>query len=431
MQKKGVNRVLSSDVVLTMPIVLFVNIAPSMHSSRSPFIPTLLSFALIPLSGFATDIYIPSLPAMAADLRVNQAGVQLSLVLFMVSSGVSQLFVGSLLDSFGRFRLGLLALFVFAAASFVIAASHDIGLIYVMRIVQGTTVAMIVVGKRAFFVDTYSGEQLKHYTSLFSIIWATAPIVAPFLGGYLQTSFGWRSNFYFLGSLTVIIGVLELKFGGESLKQFQQFRLRPIVDVYLATIRTVDFSLGLVIIALCYSMLVVYGMASPFIIEHVFHYSPVVTGYCSLLSGVSLMSGGIISKALIRRALLPKISTAIGIQVVAALAMIVVSPLLSNLATLMAFTVLVHMVSGFVFNNVFAYCLGRFSRNAGIASGVTGGGMYIFTSFFSYGLVSVLPIQSQALLGWAYLSMALVLVGVVMVFSRAKRRAEEKLTLAA
>ncbi len=56
-------------------------------------ISTILSFSLIPLSGFATDIYIPSLPSMATHFHTNSAAVQLTLVLFMVSAGISQLFV--------------------------------------------------------------------------------------------------------------------------------------------------------------------------------------------------------------------------------------------------------------------------------------------------------------------------------------------------
>src|SRR5882757_7707933 len=91
-------------------------------------ISTILSFALIPLSGFATDIYIPSLPSMASHLHVSNTAVQLSLIVFMVSAGLSQLFIGSLLDSFGRFRLGITALVLFALASFTIALSHSIEL---------------------------------------------------------------------------------------------------------------------------------------------------------------------------------------------------------------------------------------------------------------------------------------------------------------
>ncbi len=385
-------------------------------------ISTILSFALIPLTGFATDVYLPSLPSMASELHVSGAAVQLSIVLFMVSGGISQLFVGSLLDSFGRRRLGLLSMLVFAVASFVIAGSHNIYMIYAMRVVQGVTVAFIVVSKRAFFVDMYSGEKLKHYTSLFSIVWATAPIVAPFVGGYLQASFGWGSNFYFLGGMILVLLVLDFLYGGESLKLRHPFAFRPIVEVYSSMLRTADFVLGLVIIALCYAMLVVFNMTSPFIVEHVFHHSPVVTGYVALASGLSLMAGGIISKALIKRPLTAKVSVANGLQILFALAMIAAARIASNIYTMMFFVLLVHLLSGFIFNTVFSYCLGRFQKNAGVASGLTGGVLFVLSSFFSYGLVGVVSIRNQGLLGMAYLLLAGLLLGAFLLFRRASER---------
>ncbi|RZL43268.1 MAG: MFS transporter, partial [Pedobacter sp.] len=147
-------------------------------SSKNQGAATILAFALIPLSGFATDVYIPSLPTMAKQLQVTDLQVQLTLGMFLISYGVAQLFVGSLLDSFGRYKIGLLSLFIFALASVVIANTANIYLIYTMRIVHGITVGAIVVSKRAFFVDVFSGDKLKNYLSMFSIIWATAPIIA-------------------------------------------------------------------------------------------------------------------------------------------------------------------------------------------------------------------------------------------------------------
>jgi DHA1 family bicyclomycin/chloramphenicol resistance-like MFS transporter len=175
-----------------------------------------------------------------------------------------------------------------------------------------------------------------------------------------------------------------------------------------------------VILALCYSMLVVFGMTSPFIIEHVFHYSPVVTGYTSLLSGVALMTGGLISKALIRRSFSKKIMAAISLQLIFSVAMIASAGYRTNIYTLMPFVLIIHLLAGFIFNNMFSYCLGRFSKNAGIASGITGGSMYILTSFFSYGLVNSVPIKSQGLLGGAYLSLGLLLSISFFLFTRAK-----------
>lgn len=383
---------------------------------------TVLAFALIPLSGFATDIYIPSLPAMAHSLGVKSTDVQLTLIIFMVTSGLSQLFVGSLLDSFGRYRLGLISLAVFTLASFGIACTTSITLIYAMRAIQGITVALIVVGKRAYFIDLYSGAKLKSYTSLFSIVWAASPIIAPFLGGYLEYWFGWRSNFWFLGITTTLILVLEILYGGESLQTRNPFRFQNILNIYFETLKARDYMLGLLMISISYAMLVVYGMASPFIIEHVFHLQPVVTGYCSLVSGLSLMTGGIISRSLISKPLTRKLPGGISIQILLALLMVASSYAYNSLLILVLFTALIHLISGFLFNNVFAYCLGRFSSYGGIVSGITGGGLFILTSVISYGTVNLIMIKNATWLGGTFLVFALAWLLIFLCFVKASKK---------
>ena len=159
------------------------------------------------------DVYIPSLPDMAVQLHTTPAAIQLTLSIFMISYGISQLIVGGLVDSYGRYWPTLMSMLVFSTASFAIAWSEDLHFIYAMRIIQGFTVAVIVVGKRSFFVDVYSGEQLKKYTSLFSVIWAIGPIVAPFLGGFFQTNWGWQSNFIFLGIFGFAFFFIEVLIG--------------------------------------------------------------------------------------------------------------------------------------------------------------------------------------------------------------------------
>ncbi len=292
-----------------------------------------------------------------------------------------------------------------------------------MRVIHGIAVATIVVSKRAYFVDIYKGEKLKHYISLFSIIWASAPIIAPFIGGFLQAFFGWQSNFYFLGIFTLLILIFELIYSGESLKTFQKFEARSIAKVYANMIGTTDYTIGLFILGLSYSMLVVYGMASPFIIEHVFHYSPVVTGNMALISGASLMAGGLLSKALISKSLIPKISLAISLQVFISLLMFTAPSIISDLYTMMPFVIVMHLLGGFIFNNIFSYCLGRFSKNAGIASGITGGSMYVITSLFSSAIIKMIPLKDQAMLGLAYLVLALLVAFAFFLFRKATRNA--------
>jgi DHA1 family bicyclomycin/chloramphenicol resistance-like MFS transporter len=385
-------------------------------------ISTLLAFALIPLSGFATDIYLPSFPTMASFFGTGQGDIQLSLVVFVVSSGVGQLFVGSLLDSFGRYRISLASLIIFAVSCFVIANTHSLSVVLAMRVIQGLAVALIVVGKRAFFMDLYSGEKLKHYTSLFSIIWATAPITAPFIGGFLHHYFGWESNFYFLGTATLILLVLELRYGGETLKVSHPFKLRHLLRIYVSKLETADFSLSLVILGLCFSMVILYSMASPFIIEQVFHQSAVTTGNCSLLSGLAVMIGGLLSKSSMQRSLYAKMSVAGPALFVLSIVMIITLRYMPSLSAMMTIVMALHIVSGFTFNTFYSHALGRFTTNAGIVSGITGGGTYIITSLLSYALVRVLDVQNLVILGMAYLLIASLIGGSFILFIQAHRR---------
>lgn len=370
---------------------------------RNQGISTVLAFMLIPLSGFATDVYIPSLPSMAASLRVSDIQVQMTLSLFLISYGIAQLFVGSLLDSFGRYRINLISLIIFALASIVIANTSSIFLIYAMRIIHGITVGAIVVSKRAFFVDVFSGEKLKHYLSMFSIIWATAPIIAPFAGGYLQNYFGWQANFYFLAGFAIIIFILELVFSGETIKQRMPFDLKIISTVYHEMISTSSFTLGIVMLGLSYSMVMIYNMTGPFIIEHQLGLSPVVAGYSSLILGAAVMLGGFIGKSTISKPFNKKLFINLGIQLSFGIIMYIYTGFSASLYTMIFFAFMIHACSGYTFNSFFTFCLSRFPKNAGIASGLTGGINYVIVSFLSYAIILFIPAKDQYNLNYSYM----------------------------
>ena len=383
-------------------------------------IANLLAFALLPLSGFATDIYLPSLPSMAATLQVSDIQVQLTLTLFLISYGVTQLFIGSVLDSFGRYNISLAGLIIFALASVAIANTNNIYIIYVMRIVHGITVGAIVVSKRAYFIDLFSGEQLKHYLSLFSIIWSTGPIVAPFVGGYLQTSFGWESNFYFLAVFAAVMALLEYLFSGETLRHFSDFNIRKIAGVYAGMLTTASFTLGLAMIGLAYSMVMIYNMTGPFIIEHALHLSPVVSGYGSLVLGFAWLTGGFIGKATINKPFLKRITFNIALQVIFVIVMLASIQFVTGLYALVFFAFIIHVGAGYTFNNFFTYCLSRFPKNAGIASGLSGGINYVIVSFLSYGIVFLLPAKDEYNLGYSYAVLILASVFILLILKSKK-----------
>lgn len=384
---------------------------------------TIMALGLIPLSGFAMDVFIPSLPDMAVQIHTSPASIQLTLSLFIISYGISQLIVGGLIDSYGRYIPNMAAILVFSAASFVIAYSSNLQMIYAMRIVQGFTVAVIAISKRAFFIDVYQGEALKKYTSMFSVIWAIAPIVAPFLGGFFQTTWGWSSNFMFLGYFGLVFFVIEVFIGGESMKTAQPFSVQSTLQTYGKMLKTPDFTSGIIVLGLTYGMVLLYGMCSPFLIEQQLHFPATITGYCSLFSGVSVMIGGSVSRMLVNKPFTKKLVLANIAQLFTVAIMIPLTMYYHNLFTLLIYVFLLHSTGGFIFNNLMSYCLIRFPQYAGKASGLTGGGFAVVTSILSSFMVNTISITNQAVLGVAY---GIIAVMVFVLLIRTKWAGEEE-----
>jgi predicted MFS family arabinose efflux permease len=249
---------------------------------------------------------------------------------------------------------------------------------------------------------------------MLSIVWATAPILAPFFGGYLQKSFGWQSNFVVLGIYGVVMFFLELIYSGESINIKYPFHPKSIFKVYRTLISSADFTFGIVVLGVCFGILMIFSMSAPFIVEHLFHLSSVATGYCALLSGSSIFIGGILGKTIKFGSLSKRLILANILQLGLIGLMYVLTPIYTSLPFLMTFVVLINIICGFIYNLFFTYCLTRFPLNAGVASGLTSGGSYLVTSFVTSVLFGFIVIKDQSSLALGYLVFGLLITGLLL-----------------
>ena len=372
------------------------------------FLATILAYSVIPISGLATDIYLPSMPKMAKSLGLPESKIQLTLTIFLICYGVSQFFAGAIVDAFGRYKISIISLILFIITFYITATTTNIYVIYLMRAFHGILSGFAVVSKRAYFVDVYEGEERKRYLSSMTIVWSLAPVIAPFLGGFLQKNFGWQSNFYALAIYSAIILVLELFFSGETIKIRKPFKMDFLMKEFGLMIKTQDFFYGLLMCGISYSLVIFYNLCGPFIIEHKMGFSAMTTGYVSLFMGVAWMCGGFLGRALINRTFFPKIRYANFLQILFILVMFGTSFFISNLYTLAIFAFLVHLTAGFIFNNYFAFCVGRFPDSAGIAGGLTGAVDFILTSALSYGVIVIVHPISQMYVAIGYLILSII-----------------------
>ena len=376
-------------------------------------IATVITFFTIPLSGFMTDIYLPSFPSMAQNLSVSEKSIQLTLTCFFLSYGFAQLVVGSILDSLGRYKPILFSLIALIISSLAITWTDQVWLICFWRIVQGLGTSFIVVAKRAYFVDLYDEEKRKHFLSFFTIVWSCGPIIAPFLGGYLESLFAWQANFYFLAIYAGALFIAELFFSGETIRNVKKFNLKKTSMLYMVMLKNKAFVFGILILGMAYSTVMVFNIAGPFVVEHHFGFNAVTTGYCTLILGISWMIGGIISKTFSKQNFSRKLKVSAFIQIALLVLFVMAAAQLDQLYLLIIFAFLIHIVSGFIFTNYFTQNMIYFPSNAGIAGGLIGGLLYIITSIISFLISSSGEIASTFDMSIRYLGVGIPLVLVI------------------
>jgi len=156
---------------------------------------TILLAALSAFGPLTTDMYLPSLPDIARQLGASTAQVQLTISAYLIGFAVGQILYGPISDRHGRKPVLLAAVALYCAASFVCALSTSIEMLIVARFVQALGGSGGIVLARAIVRDLYSGARAGRELSLIGSVMALAPVLAPLVGGALQTGFGWRSIF--------------------------------------------------------------------------------------------------------------------------------------------------------------------------------------------------------------------------------------------
>src|SRR2546423_9096614 len=172
--------------------------------------------ALAATGTLATNILLPSLPQMAVSLKVSSAAVTSAITVFLAVFAIGQLVVGPISDRFGRRWPVLTGFAVFFAGSVWCALATDLPSLLAGRVVQAAGACATSVLSRAIARDLFSGAALGRAMALIMIAMAAAPGFSPLLGGALDHTFGWRSEFVFVGIFAAIAAVAYGMVLGET-----------------------------------------------------------------------------------------------------------------------------------------------------------------------------------------------------------------------
>jgi DHA1 family bicyclomycin/chloramphenicol resistance-like MFS transporter len=181
--------------------------APPGRRAGSAGLAVLLTL-LVAMGPVSTDLYLPSLPGIARDLETSDALAQLTIGLFIAGFAVMMLVCGPLADRLGRRPVLLGGVAVFVLASVVCALSPDIWVLLGARFVQALGASVGPVVGRAIVRDVYGPRDAGRILGYMASATAFAPLVAPFVGGWLEVAFGWRASFWLLTAYGVALSLM-------------------------------------------------------------------------------------------------------------------------------------------------------------------------------------------------------------------------------
>lgn len=151
--------------------------------------------------------------------------------------------------------------------------------------------------------DLYSGVRAARELSLMGSISAFAPIVAPMIGGVLQTQFGWRANFILMAVAAVIAFAMASRLLPETLRRRsdEPFSLKWLGKGYISLLRHRSFVAYLAILTISYAGLFAWISGAAAVLEGIYGMSAVTFGFTFALGAGGYMAGAAGAARLVQR----------------------------------------------------------------------------------------------------------------------------------
>lgn len=168
-----------------------------------PHVATLI--LLSGVSALSMNIFLPSLPNMAAYFQADYQLMQLSVSVYLAFSALLQLVIGPLSDRFGRRNILLISLVIFCIASLGTLLAPNAAVFLAFRMLQAS-IATSMALSRAIVRDMVDESRAASMIAYVTLGMSIVPMLGPIVGGALDEAFGWQASF----TMLLVLGLLVL-----------------------------------------------------------------------------------------------------------------------------------------------------------------------------------------------------------------------------
>jgi Bcr/CflA subfamily drug resistance transporter len=359
------------------------------------------------MSLMGTDLFAPSLPAIANFFGQSVAHTQLTISLFLLGFAISQLFYGPLSDSYGRKPLLMLGTAFFVLGSAICLFSASFEGICLGRIIQGIGVGGGLSLSRVILRDLYHGPLLAQRSSQIAFFISATPAVAPFVGGLLQQYFGFRASFVFMLLYGVMLFILLLSVFQETLAEKKSaFSLRETFLHYRKILSHRLFMCYVTIAGFSFSAIILCANIMPFIIQNTLKLSAMQNGEILLIAALGLSFGAFLSGRMVKEISPEKlVSSGVILLAIGGILLMLTYTLFGTRLFFLIPLIFVNMTAcGILFPNALAVAFSSVHEKIGTAGAVYGASQIAISTGINF-LLNSIPHQNQFLLGVFYFAL--------------------------
>ncbi len=213
-----------------------------------------MCFALFMLMLDNTVVNV-ALPSIQRDLHASLSSLEWTVNAYTLPFAVLLVTGGRLGDIFGRRRMFLLGVVVFALSSAAIGLAPSDGWLIAGRAVQGVGAAFMMPGTLSIIANAFPAHERGQAIGTWAGVSALALAVGPVLGGFLTESVSWRAIFFL--NLPVAAGAVVVTL--FAARESRDETVKHSID--LGGIATLTLGLAAIVLALVESN--AWGWGSP------------------------------------------------------------------------------------------------------------------------------------------------------------------------
>ncbi|RTL13157.1 MAG: MFS transporter [Neisseriaceae bacterium] len=363
---------------------------------------TITLLSLVFLFQGTSDLYASSMPEMMKYFSTNQAGIQLTIIIFLVSYGIGQFIWVYYSERYSRKKVIVFNILVFIFASCMAMKSSTLEMLYIARLIQGISISGLNLNVKAMPLEIFDTTEIKIFFTYFALIWGAGGTIAPWIGSNIQYFFNWKYNFAALAIYAILTLLMAIRFIPIQSGKIIQNKIS--IGDYKTVLTNLGFISGVVAQSCTLSMFLAFNYYMSFYIQNIKHYSELTFGYLSFAAGLSFVLGCLLFRFSINKFNSNKLSI---ICSLVALAAATLSILLNNLASpsivlTVIFTCLIIFCSGVMASENIGITMMFFPKKASVASCLHTAIHFIITSIFMY-ILSLFSYSSLLVISSFYL----------------------------